>query len=65
MSLFNKFWHTAHCSSKQSQHQPLKVVLEIYDFFGGTSQVLQNWPPTLLHNIASSYIHFKSMIKPF
>jgi hypothetical protein len=23
--------------------------------------VLQNWPPTFSHNIASSYIHFKSM----
>jgi hypothetical protein len=25
--------------------------------------VLQNWPPTFSHNIASSYIHFKSMDK--
>ncbi len=65
MSLFNKFCHNAHCSCKQSQHRPLKVVLEIYYFFLGRSQVLQNWPPTFSHNIASSYIHFKSMIPKF
>ncbi len=58
MSLFDKFCHTADCSCKQSQHGPLKVVLEIYDFWG-RSQVLQNWPqlfPTTLH------LHFKSMM---
>jgi len=52
MSLFNKFCHTAHCSCKQSQHRPLKVVLEIYDFFGVGHKYCKIGPqlfPTTLH----------------
>ncbi len=52
MSLFNKFCHTAHCSGKQSQHRPLKVVLEIYDFLGGGHKCCKIGPqlcPTPLH----------------
>jgi hypothetical protein len=52
MSLFNKFCHTAHCSCKQSQHRPLKVVLEIYDFFGVGHKCCKIGPqlfPTTLH----------------
>ncbi len=44
MSLFNKLCHTAHCSCKQSQHQPLKVVLEIYDFLGQVTSVAKLAP---------------------
>ncbi len=52
MSLFNKFFHTAHCSCKQSQHRPLKVVLEIYYFFGVGHKCCKIGPqlfPTTLH----------------
>jgi hypothetical protein len=52
MSLFNKFCHTAHCSCKQSQHRPLKVVLEIYDFLGVGHKCCKIGPqlfPTTLH----------------
>ncbi len=52
MSLFNKFCHTAYCSCKQTQHRPLKVVLEIYDFFGVGHKCCKIGPqlfPTTLH----------------
>ncbi len=52
MSLFYKFCHTAHCSCKQSQHRHLKVVLEIYDFFGLGHKCCKIGPqlfPTTLH----------------
>ncbi len=52
MSLFNKFCHTAHCSCKQSQHRPLKDVLEIYDFLGVGHKCCKIGPqlfPTKLH----------------
>ncbi len=52
MSLFNKFCHTAHSSCKQSQHWPLKVVLEFYDFLGVGHKCCKIGPqlfPTTLH----------------
>ncbi len=52
MSRFNQFCHTAHCSCKQSQHRPLKVVLEIYDFLGVGHKYCKIGPqlfPTTLH----------------